>query len=415
MSTPSQPPVPLSPEESDPTVMGWMTGFPPADDKVIRFADGSFREFPQSRWSHSNFRQFVPTRNVWRGAGPAATLPRIERDLASLPVTLSDGRRTTFQRAVEDTYADGIVVLHKGRIAYERYYGALKPHQPHIAMSVTKSFIGTLATLLMAEGKIDPAARVPTYVPELSKSGFADATVQQVADMTTAIAYNEVYGDKSSDVWKMRRASGMAPPEPGLPGSLLEYLPTVPKNGTHGKVFTYRTVNTDVLAWIIRRVTGQSISDLVSERIWQPMGAEEDAYFTVDSRGMEYCGGGLNACLRDLARFGEVIRNRGRFNGRQILPEAVVDEIGKGADPAKFAPAGYATLQGWSYHNQWWVSHDAHGVIMARGIHGQSIYIDPKAEVVIARYGSFPVAGNVANDPITLPAFAAVAKALMGG
>ena len=414
MSAPAPTPPALSPDESDPNVMGWMTGFPPPSDKAILFADGSFREFPQSRWSHSNFRQFVPTRAVWRGEGPASPLPRTEHDLASVPVTTMDGRRTTFQRAIEDTYADGIVVLHKGRIVYERYYGALKPHQPHIAMSVTKSFIGTLATLFMAQGLIDPAAPVPTYVPELAKSGFGDATVQQVADMTTAIAYNEVYGDKNSDVWKMRRASGMAPPEPGLPGSLLEYLPTVPKSGTHGEAFTYRTVNTDVLAWIIRRVTGKPISDLVSEIIWQPMGAQEDAYFTVDSRGMEYCGGGLNTCTRDLARFGETMRNRGRFNGCQILPEAVVDEIAKGADPARFAPAGYATLKGWSYHNQWWVSHNAHGAYMARGIHGQSIYIDPKAEMVAARYGSFPVAGNVANDPITLPAFAAAAAALMG-
>lgn len=414
MSTPAPTPFPLSPEESDPNVMGWMTGFPPPPGKAILFADGSFREFPQSRWSHSNFRQFVPTRAVWRGEGPTSPLPRTESDLASVPVTTMDGRRTTFQRAIEDTYADGIVVLHRGRIVYERYYGALKPHQPHIAMSVTKSFIGTLATLLMAQGRIDPAAPVPTYVPELAKSGFGDATVQQVADMTTAIAYNEVYGDKNSDVWKMRRASGMAPPEPGLPGSLLEYLPTVPKSGTHGEVFTYRTPNTDVLAWIIRRVTGKAISDLVSELIWQPMGAEEDAYFTVDSRGMEYCGGGLNTCARDLARFGETMRNRGCFNGRQILPEAVIDEVARGADPAKFAPAGYATLKGWSYHNQWWVAHNPHGAYMARGIHGQSIYIDPKAEMVIARYGSFPLAGNVANDPITLPAFAAAAAALMG-
>ena len=84
------------------------------------------------------------------------------------------------------------------------------------------------------------------------------------------------------------------------------------------------------------------------------------------------------------------------------------------ADPAKFAPAGYATLPGWSYRNQWWVSHNEHGAYMARGIHGQSIYVDPKAEMVIARFASFPVAGNVANDPVTLPGFMAVAKALMG-
>jgi CubicO group peptidase (beta-lactamase class C family) len=178
-------------------------------------------------------------------------------------------------------------------------------------------------------------------------------------------------------------------------------------------VFAYKTVNTDVLAWITRRVSGQSLSTQLSTRIWQPMGAEEDAYYTVDRLGIESGGGGLNTTLRDLARFGEVMRNRGQFNGRQIVPKRVVDDIANGGDPKKFAPAGYATLPGWSYRNQWWVSHNSHGAYMARGIHGQSIYVDPRAEMVIARYASHPAAGNVNNDPVTLPAFTRVAETLM--
>ncbi|HRD77394.1 MAG TPA: serine hydrolase, partial [Hyphomicrobiaceae bacterium] len=221
--------------------------------------------------------------------------------------------------------------------------------------------------------------------------------------------------DKNSDVWAMRRANGTAPPEPGAPPtSLLHYLTTLKKEGRHGEAFTYRTPNTDVLGWIVRRVTGQGLAELVSERIWQQIGAEEDAHYTVDRLGTEYGGGGLNTTVRDLARFAEMMRCRGRFNGRQIIPAAAVDDIAKGADPKKFAPAGYQTLPGWSYHHQWWVSHDSHGVYMARGIHGQSIYVDPKAEMVIARYASHPMAGNVNNDPVTLPAFRAVALALMG-
>jgi hypothetical protein len=144
------------------------------------------------------------------------------------------------------------------------------------------------------------------------------------------------------------------------------------------------------------------------------MGAEEDAYYTVDRLGIESAGGGLNTTLRDLIRFGEIMRARGHFNGRQIVPERVVDDIARGADPAMFPRDTYPSLPGWSYRNQWWVSHDAHGVYMARGIHGQSIYVDPTAEVVIARYASHPAAGNVANDPVTLPAFRAVCRALIG-
>ena len=406
-------PLPTS-ADSDPRTLGWMTGFPPSQDKAILFADGSFRKFPQLRWAWSNIRQLVPTVAVWRGPGAASVLPRAERDLGGVTLTTMDGRRITFDQALAETYADGIAVLHRGRIVFERYFGALEPQKQHIAMSVTKSFTGVLAGILIAEGKLDPAAPVTAYVPELKSSAFADATVEQVMDMTTGLKYTEVYTDPNSDVWAMRRANGMAPPEPGAPPiSLLEYLTTQQKQGEHGHVFAYKTVNTDVLAWITRRVSGQSLSTQLSTRIWQPMGAEEDAHYTVDRLGIESGGGGLNTTLRDLGRFGEVMRNRGHFNGRRIVPASVVDEIANGGDPKKFAPAGYPTLPGWSYRNQWWVSHNCNGAYMARGIHGQSIYVDPRAEMVIVRYASHPAAGNVNNDPVTLPAFASVAGALI--
>ena len=123
--------------------------------------------------------------------------------------------------------------------------------------------------------------------------------------------------------------------------------------------------------------------------------------------------GGLSCRLRDLARFGEMIRLDGRLNGRQIVPAAVVADIRKGGSKAAFAGAGYKTLPGASYHNQWWVLHDEHGAFAARGIHGQGIYVDPKAEMVIARFASSPVAGNVGLDPTTLPAYRALARHLM--
>jgi CubicO group peptidase (beta-lactamase class C family) len=413
MTTPIPATLPNS-AESDPRRLQWMTGFPPSPERAICFSDGTFRQFPQLRWAWSNIRQLVPTVGVWRGAGPASPLPRSERGLGSVKLTTMDGRLLSVEQSLAETYTDGIAVLHRGRIVFERYFGALEPHKQHIAMSVTKSFTGVLAGILIAEGKLDPAAQVTAYVPELKPSGFADATVEQVMDITTGLKYTEIYTDANSDVWALRRANGMAPPEPGTPPiCLLEFLTTQQKQGEHGHVFAYKTVNTDVLAWIIRRVSGQSLSTQLSPRIWQPLGAEEDAHYTVDRLGIESGGGGLNTTLRDLARFGELMRSRGHFNGRRIIPEAVVDSIAHGGDPTKFAPAGYTTLPGWSYRHQWWVSHNSHGAYMARGIHGQSIYIDPRAEMVIARYASHPAAGNVNNDPVTLPAFARLAETLM--
>ncbi len=166
------------------------------------------------------------------------------------------------------------------------------------------------------------------------------------------------------------------------------------------------------LGWIIARATGRNVAQLLSERIWSRLGAEQDAYFTVDSIGTPFAGGGLNTGLRDLARFGEMLRNDGQFNGQQIVPKAVVDDLRRGGDKQAFAQAGYDLLKGWSYRSMWWVTNKEGGAFMARGVHGQRIYVDPKAEMVIVRYASHPVASNSANDPVTLPAFDALAQHL---
>ncbi|WP_441615734.1 MULTISPECIES: serine hydrolase domain-containing protein [unclassified Cupriavidus] len=408
--------VPVFPDAAatDPVTAGWMQGFPPVPDKVISFAPAS-NGFPRTRWSFSHIRELVPTAAVWHGRGPASALPRAERDIGGTPFTDADGTRRTFADMLGLTYTDGILVMHKGRVVYEKYFGALDDHTPHIAMSVTKSFVGTLAAMLVADGKLDPAAPVTRYLPEMAGTAYGDATVREVMDMTVGVKYSENYADPKAEIWDYSRAGGMMPREPGYrgPGTFYEFLATLKKEGEHDQAFAYKTVNAEVLAWIVKRVSGQPLARLLSERVWQKMGAENDAYFMVDSVGSESGGGGLNTTLRDLARFGETMRNNGRFNGQQIIPAQVVADIRGGGDPAKFAKAGYATLPGWSYRSMWWVSNDDHGVFEARGIHGQRIYVDPRAELTIVRYASHPIAANGANDPVTHRAYRALALALM--
>jgi hypothetical protein len=403
---------------SDPAALGWMVGTPPPPEKTIRFADGSFYKFPQMRWSFSHWRELFPTKLVARGQGPVAPLPKAARqaDLDSLTFkTLSDQREMTWAESLYVNHTDGILVLHKGRIVYERYLGALSDTGQHIAFSVTKSFTGTLAGTLIAEGKLDPTALVTRYVPELADSAFGDATVQQVLDMTTALDHSENYADPKSSVPTYARALGMLPraPADAGPTTTYDYARSIRKNGTHGVEFTYRSPNTDVLGWILARASGQPLETLLQERIWSRLGAEGDAYLAVDSIGTSIASGGFNARLRDMARFGEMIRLGGRWNGQQVVPAAAIEEIRRGASRDAFVHAGYTTLPGWSYHNQWWVSHDDHGVFMARGVHGQAIYIDPRAQMVIVRFASDARASNLLLDPTSLPAYRAVAEHLM--
>ena len=401
---------------SDPAKLGWMVGSPPPPERTVRFADGSYFQFPAMRWSVSNFRQLMPTVNVSRGLGaPVALESALRRDIDALSFTpLGAQQSMTWEQSLAATYTDGIVVLHRGKLVYERYFGVLSPQGQHAAMSVTKSVVGTLGATLVAEGQIDANKRVVEYVPELAGSAFGNATVRQVLDMTTGLKFSEDYADPKADVWAHGRAGSPLPFAKDYTGprSYFEYLQTVQPQGEHGAAFAYKTVNTDVLGWIIARATGRNVAQLLSERIWSRLGAEQDGYFTVDSIGTPFAGGGLNTGLRDLARFGEMLRNEGRFNGQQIVPKAVIDDIRRGGDKQAFAKAGYDLLKGWSYRSMWWVTDKEGGAFMARGVYGQRIYVDPKAELVIVRYASHPVAANAANDPVTLPAFEALARHL---
>ena len=416
-SAASQQAAPLSAEQSDPLKLGWMQGFPPPEYKIIRFSDSDYFNFPKLRWTVCHFRQLMPTVNVSRGLGAPAALER-KPDPAIDAVTFrpTGGEQDmTWLQSLSANYTDGIVVLHKGVLVYERYSGCLNDTGQHGAMSVTKSLTGLLGEMLVAEGTLDENAKVATVVPELEKSAFGDATIRQVLDMTTGLRYSEDYADPNADVWTYSAAGNPLPKPEGYEGprSYFDYIKTVVKQGEHGSAFGYKTINSDALGWIIARASGKSVAKLLSERIWSRMGAEQDAYYTVDSTGTPFAGGGLNAGLRDMARIGQLLLDGGMAGGERLIPQKAIDAIRHGGDKAAFAKGGYPALQGWSYRAMWWVTHNADGAFMARGVHGQAIYVDPAAEMVIARFSSHPVASNAANDATSLPAYEAVARYLM--
>ena len=405
-------------KESDPNTMGWMQGFPPPADKTLSAADGSFFVFPALRYSVTHMREFMPTREVRAAKEKYFTFKTRIDDAIDSVTFMPTGESTpmTWAESLEKNYTDGIIVVHKGKIVYEKYAGSLKPDGLHAAMSVSKSFTGTLGAILIAEGVIDETKLVGEYVPELKQSAFGDATVRQVLDMTTSIQYSEDYNDPNAEVWKFTAAGNpFRPADYNGPRNYYEYLATVQKipGQEHGEKFGYRTINTDVMGWIISRVTGKSITELLSEKIWVPMGAKYDGYYQLDPSGIAFAGGGFNLNLRDMAAFGEMLRNGGKVGRKQIIPAAAVQDIANGGDKAVFARGDHPELVGWSYRSMWWNTGNADGAYCARGVHGQTIYIDPAAQMVMARFGSHPMAANKYNDPWSLPAYQAVADYLM--
>lgn len=413
------PPAPAVPSaaDSDPAKLGWMQGSPPPADKMVRFADGTYFTFPKQRWSFAHFRELMPTARVSRGTGPIAELPEALRpDLAGVTFIPTGGKApVNWVSAFDSIYGDAVLVLHKGKVAYERYNGVMNRDQPHILFSVTKSFFGTLGEMMIESGELDETQTVAHYLPELAASGFGNATVRQVMDMTTGLDYDEDYASPRSAIVKFGTAVGVMPAPPGYtgPATSAEYLKTIGPVGKHGERFEYQSVDTEVLGWIMARIAGKPAHQLLEERIFSKLGAEHDAAIVIDRAGMAFAAGGLNMTLRDMARFGEMIRNNGRFNGQQIVPAAVIARLHKGASKADFAKAKYETMPGWSYRSQWWVTHNGHDVLVCRGIHGQMIYIDPVAEMVVVRFMSNPVASTATFDAQTLPAFAALADHLM--
>lgn len=413
---------PLSAQESDPRVMGWMQGSPPPADKIITQPDSVYFSFPRLRWSVCHLREFLPTEEISKGLGAPIPLPYATPDeLASyaseidaLTFTPINGEEPmTWAASLDANYTDGLLILHKGKVVYEKYSGCLTEDGKHAAMSMTKSVTGLLAQIMVAEGALDETALVVDIIPEIKGSAFASATVRQVMDMTTGVKYSENYADPNADIWVYSRAASPLPKPKGYsgPDGYWEYLQQVKPDGNHGDAFHYKTINSDMLGWIITRVSGKSVTELASERLWRQMGAEQDAYQTVDGKGVPFAGGGLTAGLRDLGRLGLLMLNAGVINGKRLFPAEVSRRIQAGGDPSKFA--GFPTIPNGSYTSQWWVFHNDHGAYAARGVHGQTIYVDPKAEMVLVRFASFPTAANGRIDPTSLPAYQAVAEYLM--
>lgn len=401
---------------SDPKRLQLMRGFPPPEDKRVTLPDSNFFSFPNLRWSVCHMRTLLPTASINRDPYgyqplPYSLIPGIN-DVTFKP---SNSEKTmTWEESLAANYTDGVLILHNNKVVYERYRGCLKEHTSHAAMSMTKSLTGLLAEILIAQSRLQEEAIVASIIPELEDSAFGDATVRQVMDMTTALNYSENYAEPNADIWKYSFAASPLPKPDDYDGPVgyFEYLRTLKKSGEHGQQFGYKTVNSDALGWILSRVTGKPFHQLASDLVWSKLGMEHNADITVDGLGTPFAGGGLSATLRDLSRLGLAMLNNGTVNGIQVIPQAAIRSLRQGGNKSAFSKAGFSSLTDGSYRSMWWHLHNGNNAFAARGVHGQTIYIDPAASMVIVRLASHPSAANASIDPTSLPAYSAVADYL---
>ncbi|ESY02322.1 serine hydrolase [Mesorhizobium sp. LNJC405B00] len=366
---------------------------------------------PWNRWAFQHIREFLPTIEVWRGSGHRHRLERAETNLDMLAVEDSEGRPTTLVGLLDETYTDGFLVLKNGKVAYERYFNGMAERTLHLSQSMAKPVTGTVFGILVGRGLIDPAKPVTAYLPELGATGWAGASVQHVLDMTTGVRFSEEYTDRYSDIGQVDVATGWKPvptdsdPDFQWPPHLFELiLQLKDKVRPHGAAFEYRSIETDVLAFIMERVTGKRLAQLVSEELWQKLGADESACFTVDSAGYALADGGFNATLRDYARFGQLILDK----GRGIVPADWIEATRNGRHGPDFNPS----LPEGSYRNQFWIENPRSRALMCRGVFGQMIHIDWDTGMVVVKLSTYPDFSNVAYSVATLKAVHTIAMAI---
>jgi CubicO group peptidase (beta-lactamase class C family) len=365
-----------------------MGDFPPAPDRLVTLSN--WRKAPFNAWGFRNVRRLLPTADI-AASGHATALEMSLEEIGHVGFTGHDGRPTTLSQALRATETDAFVVLKRGRIAMEWYGSGMSATTPHIVFSVSKSICGTLGGILVDRGLLDPDDRVIDYIPELKSSVYAGCTVRHLLDMAVGIAFNEDYEDPKGDVVRYRHAAGWDPlPAGEAPTDLRGFLSLQKPDGQiHGELFHYVSTNTDVLGWVYERACDQPYADILSEYLWAPLGAERDAYITVDAHNAMRAAGGVCVIPRDLARFGEMIRRRGIADGKQVVPGEWIDDINERGDPEAWARSELADLfPQASYRSQWYRVDRAKRVLCAFGIHGQWIYIHPEAEVVIIRMAS---------------------------
>jgi CubicO group peptidase (beta-lactamase class C family) len=363
---------------------------------------------PHHRWTFQHIREMTATAQIWRGPGPVLPLPARPAEIDQVTFE-TGGRVRTVRDFLDGSFTDGFLVLSRGAVVAERYMNGMAPHGCHLAMSVTKSIVATVAGILVHRGLIDPAAPVTAYLSELEATAYRGATVQQVLDMTTGVVFDESYGTPGSHMQKLDQACGWKPMiRPDWPQTMWELVLTLTEQERpHGELFRYRSIETDVLGFVMERASGRSLAELVSTELWTPMGAEEDAYITVDHAGFALADGGFNATLRDYARFALLHLRSGKLNGRQIVPAAWIEETRRGNHEI-YQGVYREVLPRGAYHNQFWIEDPDRRAYMARGIFGQYIYIDPEADFAAVKLSTWPEFVNAERSIEALAAIRAI-------
>lgn len=351
----------------------------------------NWRTAPFSRFSFGHVEEIVPSAPIVATAEhPEGMI--VHSDLLSQALSEGLAGQPNVGAYLDYAHTDAFVLMKAGKIVAEHYAAHAGIDQRHIVFSISKSLTALVIATLEADGLIDPKAPVTDLLPEAAGSAYGDCTIRDVLDMRVSLAFDEAYLNTDGAYARYRRATLWNPADRSQPNeTLLAFLTTLKKDAhPHGGAHFYASPNSDLLGILIERATGQRYADVLSVRLWKPLGAKNHASVTVDAEGTARAAGGISVTARDLARVGEMLRNGGTVEGKRIIPEAWLTDMLTSGDHQAWVDGKSNFFPKGRYRSQWYQSGEPDGAFCAIGIHGQWLYVDPSTETTIVKLSSQP-------------------------
>lgn len=361
--------------------------------------------------SFQNIEEVFPSRRVAAATGQVTPLTASTH--AFVPSYEFNGKKLNADDFIASNYVSGLLILKGSNILYERYALGADPSTRFISFSMGKSVVSTLVGEAVADGKIasieDPVSK---YLPDVVGGAYEKATIRNVLEMSSGTSFDESQATADSD---LARFIGVLARNQG---GLYDFAKSFKAVREPGIKFNYASADTEVLGALVAKAVGEPLSNYLSRKVWQPMGAEAEARWVLDapgSAGREAAAGGISARLRDYGRFGLMFSHGGKIGGRQVVPADWVAAASHPQSPhTQIGALGTNSPRGYGY--QWWLPPGNDGVYMAVGIHGQYIFVDPKRDLVIVKTAAWPTPGGTkALVEETLAFHAGVAAAIDRG
>ncbi len=374
---------------------------------VWRHQDELITKRPFNEWAFTHMNRLLPCENVPRSARPTP-LPNRARPLDA--TYWFQGHQWNLAQLHKRTNTTAFVVLHRGELVHETYPGRFAgPAVRFQLFSLSKSLTSMLVGIALDEGVLsDPTDQVTKYVPDLLDTAYDGPTIEHLLDMSSGAGNRETWGDPDTDIARFTNAITTG-------ASLTEVVRSVQRASIPGVRFNYSTIDAQVLGWVLEAASGKSLAQLVTDRIWSRIGAETDAYYWL-SRGRPrraIGGGSFNATARDTARLGLLMSHGGAVDGHQLVPAGWVERSrGRDLPHLQVGALGEIGLRHYGYSNQWWTLGGPHRAYTGVGIHGQYLFVDPVADVVIVKCSAWPVEEDDDRDAETVAALRAIVEYL---